>query len=773
MQKTKSSRSSDRTPPTSKEHRYIAATFFDNFGISRRLTVASASSFSKKKLAAAARRTVRMADAELDRAMRSGDRETALAIRRLRKRERAADQAVSSFIRRRIKTIEPEIEKIKHQPKAKITPRSRFLDIALPRYGKVIFDSQKRRGVFMRVQYYGAKTAKPGVAMRVCKYIFRGCALDDEGRPMFDSNLGLSVEEAICGFDHLEQINRSAQKNAKVLFHTVLALDHRWSKEQQFQVAREWAEECFGRHGLPHAIALHEPDPDGDARNWHAHVLSSYRPMVRIGPNEWDVGEALRTDLDNPASMQVLRENFARAMTRMSREVGQCEQHTALSNAARGLPIEPQKHLGEARTRQARAGNFVAANEENHSRVERSLAALAQMELFKVDKEIERRRHELAAARSRMAKTIKSLRAPSRAIDCTRISLPRGISHPLPRVAKPIASVNVQARSISVSAFQLPSRSEPVALSRTSSLKIANLRFSPKSPEGSRFRLPPPARDDERKLGKAAAVSTPHLPTLSPQCSGFSCPDAKPWPVPSLISMEKFAQPQRSLDFAEQDQKTEQVQQAPSDDASTGKSDLPLDLEQLFKQLKKKKRLVHRAGRFFALPADVLEEGGVRPESLSTPAAQEALRTEHRQQVDDLGRLVDHFAAKPGDLYPVAVGWRAHQDVPRDIRDELDRWLMEPQLQAVLRNLSLMAEIEKGSEEHGLRIGVIYDLLYPTAKSQAPPPPSDAQAGPLEGAIFNREVEPEAPRETKPRSPADEPAPRPAGTTFPQPDVGR
>ncbi|WP_197465501.1 MobA/MobL family protein, partial [Erythrobacter sp. HI0063] len=142
----------------------------------------------------------------------------------------------------------------------------------------------------------------------------------------------------------------------------VLALDYRWSNEQQFQTTREWAEECFGKHGLPYAIALHAPDPDGDPRNWHAHVMSSYRPMTRVGPNEWEVAEALRTDLDNPRSMQLLRENFARAMTRMSREAGQCERHTALSHAARGLPVEPQQHLGEARTRKARSGEYVAAN---------------------------------------------------------------------------------------------------------------------------------------------------------------------------------------------------------------------------------------------------------------------------------------------------------------------------------------------------------------------------------------------------------------------------
>ena len=717
MPKTKSSPTSLRTPRTSKEHRYVAAVFVDDFGIPRKLSVATASSFSKKKLAAAARRTLKLADAELDRAMKAGDRETALAIRRLRKQERAADRSIAAFFRRRIKTVEPEIEKIQHQPKVKIISRWPFRQVALPRYNAVVLDSQKRRGVFMRVEYYGAKTSKPGVAMRVGKYIFAGSAMDDVGRPMFESNLGLSVEEALCGFDHLEQINRSAQRNAKVIFHTVLALDYRWSNEQQFQTTREWAEECFGKHGLPYAIALHAPDPDGDPRNWHAHVMSSYRPMTRVGPNEWEVAEALRTDLDNPRSMQLLRENFARAMTRMSREAGQCERHTALSHAARGLPVEPQQHLGEARTRKARSGEYVAANEENHSRVARSLSALASAELARSSKDIDRKARQFEEARNRLAKPIKSLRVPSRpslASNFTLSAIP-----PLPdfRQLQPIASIDLPELAITTSPFRMPIKRRSTKIPPLFSNDFANLRIPPIVPQVNVPPVPKLPIQPARAFSKIEPITTLAVPGLTPQIFEFSVPNKLSEPMPSLIPMDEFPRPSRASELAEQDGVgADQSDAMPPAAPSPSESGPRLDLEEIMARLRKKKRLIRWAGNGFVLPADMLENMGLDPSFLSAPAAQDALRAEHFRQVDDIGRVVEHFAAKPGDLYAVPGGIRAHQDVPRDIREEVDRWLMEPTIQSALRKLSRLDDADAASLEYQRRIDLLHKLIYPHAK---------------------------------------------------------
>ena len=773
MQKPKPSRTSLRTPPTSKEHRYVAAIFVDDFGISRKLSVSSASSFSKKKLAAAARRVVKLADAELDRAMKAGDRETALAIRRLRQQERAADQRIAAFFRRRIKTVEPEIEKIQHQPKVKITSRWPFREVALPRYNAVVFDSQKRRGVFMRVEYYGAKTSRPGVALRVGKYIFAGSALDEAGRPMFESNLGLSVEEALCGFDHLEQINRSAQKNAKVIFHTVLALDYRWSKEQQFQAAREWAEECFGKQGLPYAIALHAPDPDGDPRNWHAHVISSYRPMTRIGPNEWDVGEALRTDLDNPQSMQLLRENFARAMTRMSREAGQCERHTALSHAARGLPVEPQIHLGEGRTRKARAGEHVAANEENHSRVARSLRALASAELGKAKKDMDRMKRQLEAARNKLATPIKSLRVPSRPSFSSNFTV--SAFPPLPdlRKVEPIAAVDLPARASTVSPFRMPVRQEPTKIPPLCSLDFANLRIPPISPQVSVPTVPDFPIRPARAFSKIEPITTIAVPKLAPQTFELSLPNISSGPVPPLVSMDEFPRPSRILEFAEQDDiAADRADAMARAHPSPGENGPRLDLEQLMAHLRKKKRLIRRVGNGFVLPADMLDDMGLDPGFLSTPDAQDALRAEHFQQVESIGPIVAYFAAKPGDLYAVSGGWRAHRDVPLSIREEVDCWSAEPRVQSALGRLSAMHDVVAGSSEYQRRIGLVHDIIYPRARVQTRPL-DDTETGPRGAAVSPAETDTDPAMKDNRDPAADKTAPGPVGWPFPGSDPGR
>lgn len=771
MPKTKSSPTSLRTPPTSKEHRYVAAVFVDDFGIPRKLSVATASSFSKKKLAAAARRTLKLADAELDRAMKAGDRETALAIRRLRKQERAADRSIAAFFRRRIKTAEPEMEKIQHQPKVKITSRWPFRQIALPRYNAVVLDSQKRRGVFMRVEYYGAKTSKPGVAMRVGKYIFAGSALDDTGRPMFESNLGLSVEEALCGFDHLEQINRSAQKNAKVIFHTVLALDYRWSMEQQFQTTREWAEECFGKYGLPYAIALHAPDPDGDPRNWHAHVMSSYRPMTRVGPNEWEVAEALRTDLDNPKSMQHLRENFARAMTRMSREAGQCERHTALSHAARGLPVEPQQHLGEARTRKARSGEYVAANEENHSRVARSLSALASAELARSGKDIDRKARQFEEARNRLAKPIKSLRVPSRpslASNFTLSAIP-----PLPdfRQLQPIASVDLPELAITTSPFRMPIKRRSTKIPPLFSNDFANLRIPPIVPQVNVPPVPKLPIQPARPFSKIEPITTLAVPGLTPQIFEFSVPNKLSELMPSLISMDEFPRPSRASELAEQngvgaDQSDAMPRAAPSPSESGPR----LDLEEIMARLRKKKRLIRWAGNGFVLPADMLEDMGLDPSFVSAPAAQDALRAEHFRQVDDIGRVVEHFAAKPGDLYAVPGGRRAHQNVPREIREEVDRWLMEPTIQSALRELSRLEDVDAASTEYQLRIDRLHKLIYPRAKVRVQPL-DNTRAASRDAAISPANSDNDVAMKNDREPFTDKTSPGPA--VWPEPDTGR
>jgi len=449
MPKRKSSRAAVRNTPQPKAHKYIPAVFVDDYGRDRALTVVSAKAFSKKKLDAASRAIERKSDRDMDRAIETGDRETARAIRRLRKQERETDRSIARFFRRRIRTKMRPTSQINHKPpkaRPSIWPSS---SRALPKYDGPIRDKFNRRGVFFRSRYYSSRTAKPGVSKRVAIYIYSGSALDEHGNPMFRTNVGLTIDEAVCGLDHHEQVNRSAQKNAKVLNHAVLAMDHRWTPAQMLEVGERWAEERFGRYGLPYAISLHEPPPDGDERNWHLHVIWSWRPLERIGDHEWLVGESLRTELDGAQGMRMLRERLAAMMTEMSFEAGDADVYTALSYAARGLPVIPQIHLDEGRTRQAREGKFVEANEENHERVMRSTAALADDELRAEEERLARTQDIAKRVAERFTKNIvvppipaiamvsAKMTASISAIELGRLRLAKSISGATESIALP------------------------------------------------------------------------------------------------------------------------------------------------------------------------------------------------------------------------------------------------------------------------------------------------------------------------------------------------
>lgn len=536
MPKRKSSRAAVRNTPQPKAHIYIPAVFVDDYGRDRALTVASAKAFSKKKLDAASRAVERKFDRDMDRAIEAGDRETARAIRRLRKQERETDRSIAKFFRRRIRTTVRPTSQIKHKPpksKRSIWPSS---SRALPKYDGPIRDKFNRRGVFFRSRYYSSRTAKPGVSKRVAIYIYSGSALDEHGNPMFRTNVGLTIDEAVCGLDHHEQVNRSAQKNAKVLNHAVLAMDHRWTPEQMLEVGERWAEERFGQYGLPYAISLHEPPPDGDERNWHLHVIWSWRPLERVGDHEWLVGESLRTELDGAQGMRTLRERLAAMMTEMSFEVGDADVYTALSYAARGLPVIPQVHLDEGRTRQAREGKVVEANEENHDRVFSSIAALADDELRAEDERLARMQDVAKRIVKRFTKKIAMPSAPSiaavvakvtasmNAIDIDRLKMAKGIGGPIDSIAVPGRRMMPSARSAE----------SPQDLAEAGRRKFANLRIPPASQVAA-----PASRSIA--IERAAVPSTP-VTNLHPVHTAHAV-SVVPVPFKSISSSFKAPRP--------------------------------------------------------------------------------------------------------------------------------------------------------------------------------------------------------------------------------------
>lgn len=267
----------------------------------------------------------------------------------------------------------------------------------LPRYSGQIIDRAGRAGIFFRVRYYGHAT-KAGVGRRATLYIWQGAHELDDGRILFMSNVGETVDEAVAALEAIELFNREAQDRAKVLFHAIAnvpyqLLETNGGVERMFEIGRRFAGEQFGDRDLPFALALHPPSEEGDQRNWHLHLLFSTRPLVRTGDHQWEIGKMMRREIDNPDAFEAMRHLYARVQTEVVREAGLNITYTALSNAERGLPVAPQQHLGAARTARIRRGERDAVNERNW---EKSLAGEAAL----LD---ERSRHAQEAAAAEMA----------------------------------------------------------------------------------------------------------------------------------------------------------------------------------------------------------------------------------------------------------------------------------------------------------------------------------------------------------------------------------
>lgn len=236
----------------------------------------------------------------------------------------------------------------------------------LPAYLLPITDKEGRQFVFQRIRYYSAKKTRQGhVRGRAC-YIIDGAHILPNGERCVASNLGVTDGEILEGFDILELTNRTAAANAKTAFHGIMQHCHLLTPQQQFEAARSYAENTFGLQGLPYLVVLHPPSADGDQRNWHVHILFSFRPMERIAEGDWEIGMYLRTDLDAPKQFARLRHLWSEQLNHACEQAGVAARFTHLSYAASGLPYRSQTHNGPGLTAKIRRGDYVARNFENH-----------------------------------------------------------------------------------------------------------------------------------------------------------------------------------------------------------------------------------------------------------------------------------------------------------------------------------------------------------------------------------------------------------------------
>ena len=141
------------------------------------------------------------------------------------------------------------------------------------------------------------------------------------------------------------------RKDATVAREFTLALPHELSEKERARLAFDYGRELADRYGVAVDVALHEPDKQGDQRNYHAHVLMSACTVAADGTlgrkaKELDPTDCAHLKIENFAERE--RPRWAALHNERMAENGLSERIDHRTLEAQGIEREPQKHLGVA-----------------------------------------------------------------------------------------------------------------------------------------------------------------------------------------------------------------------------------------------------------------------------------------------------------------------------------------------------------------------------------------------------------------------------------------
>ena len=245
----------------------------------------------------------------------------------------------------------------------------------LPSYRKPLVDKRGRIALFMAISYVGLKSAKwrQGLAADHILYICRADAMETAAMTKgIVSSMGVSPSEIAQAWQALEEVEKAYRANAIVQHRLVVNLPHGLSAAGRERVLSKFCEKSFGKYGLPYVAIPHLPDPEGNSRNFHAHICISARPMSRTGDHEWLIGEEKISGFTDPESLKRIRAEFAAVLNRECRREGLEIRYTHQNYRERGIDAKRQEHYGPERTALYRKGQAVDMVERNHARVKRN-----------------------------------------------------------------------------------------------------------------------------------------------------------------------------------------------------------------------------------------------------------------------------------------------------------------------------------------------------------------------------------------------------------------
>lgn len=180
-----------------------------------------------------------------------------------------------------------------------------------------------------------SRTYKRGEAVKHARYIMRELAREIAQGGLV-SNIAQDPDEIAGFFAALEEFETHDRDNANVYMSLVISLPHELTPEGRERVLGEICE-LLAEQGLPYAGVLHAPNPRGDQRNFHTHIMFSLRPCEIEQPGRYVFSPDKYSDLNDESFIYPFRLKVAAIFNAAMERESHSRRFTGLSDADRGL----------------------------------------------------------------------------------------------------------------------------------------------------------------------------------------------------------------------------------------------------------------------------------------------------------------------------------------------------------------------------------------------------------------------------------------------------
>jgi len=170
------------------------------------------------------------------------------------------------------------------------------------------------------------------------------------------------------------------RSNSVVAQEYQISLPHELTAPQRLELARKFSRELADRHGVAVDLALHDPRPDGDPRNFHAHLLATTREVGPTGLGaktglQLSFDEGLRRGLGGAGEMMAIRQRLAALTNDAYRAAGLDIRADHRSLAAQGIDREPMREIPFAQLQMERRAARLEIIEKTRTQHQKRIAA--------------------------------------------------------------------------------------------------------------------------------------------------------------------------------------------------------------------------------------------------------------------------------------------------------------------------------------------------------------------------------------------------------------